>query len=233
MFSELLETAPRRERSIVGPIASVIVHSVVIAATIFGTLYATEARETPKADIIVFSDPARNQPPPSQTSPRLDVTAAPLPPTESRVLSPFFDIPDVVPALDITAKVIDADDFRGTSAGGGPDGDVVGGTGPVNDRPYFAFQVEKPVIQAPGSPAPRYPESLRSGMIEGEVLVQFVVDSTGRAVPGSDRVFSSTHDLFTAAVRSALPHMRFLPAEIGGRKVTQLVQQRFSFATSK
>ena len=111
---------------------------------------------------------------------------------------------------------------------------VKGGTGPVNvDQPYFEFQVEKPVVAAPNSASPRYPEMLKSASVEGEVQAQFVVDTSGRVEPGSFKVLKSSHELFTAAVREALPRMRFLPAEVGGRKVKQLVQQPFQFALSK
>jgi protein TonB len=34
-------------------------------------------------------------------------------------------------------------------------------------------------------------------------------------------------------VKQALPAMRFVPAEVGGKKVKQLVQQPFSFAITK
>jgi protein TonB len=101
------------------------------------------------------------------------------------------------------------------------------------DQPYFEFQVEKPVVQAPGSPTPRYPDILRQAGVEGEVLAQFVVDTTGRAESGSFKVLKSSHDLFAQAVRSALPGMRFIPAEVGGRRVKQLVQQPFAFAIAK
>jgi hypothetical protein len=43
-------------------------------------------------------------------------------------------------------------------------------------------------------------------------------------------VLRSSHALFGDAVRSALPDMRFTPAEVNGRKVKQLVQQPFAFA---
>jgi protein TonB len=39
--------------------------------------------------------------------------------------------------------------------------------------------------------------------------------------------------LFAAAVRTALPTMRFLPAEISGKKVRQQVQQPFVFNVIK
>jgi len=94
---------------------------------------------------------------------------------------------------------------------------------------YFDFQVEKPVAPIPGSGSPRYPQVLLSAGVEGQVLGQFVVDTLGRVELGSFKVIRSDHDLFTAAVRSALPAMRFLPAEVGGRKVRQVVQQPFVF----
>jgi protein TonB len=43
------------------------------------------------------------------------------------------------------------------------------------------------------------------------------------------KVIRSTHPLFTNAVREALLAIRYHPAEIGGRKVSQLVQQPFNF----
>jgi periplasmic protein TonB len=46
-------------------------------------------------------------------------------------------------------------------------------------------------------------------------------------------VLKSSHEQFTAAVRNALPNMRFYPAEVGGRKVKQLVQQPFTFSLQK
>jgi TonB family protein len=103
----------------------------------------------------------------------------------------------------------------------------------VDDQPYFEFQVEKTAAQLPGQSSVRYPDMLKSANVEGEVLAQFIVDTDGRYVEGSFKVLKSSHDLFTAAVRNHLPNLRFSPAEVGGRKVKQLVQQPFTFALSK
>ena len=46
-------------------------------------------------------------------------------------------------------------------------------------------------------------------------------------------IIKSDHDLFTNAVRNSLPNFRFFPAELGGRKVKQLVQMPFVFSLSK
>ena len=95
------------------------------------------------------------------------------------------------------------------------------------------FQVEKPVVTAPNSQQPRYPEMLRSAGIGGQVLAEFVVGADGLVETGSFRVVQSDNEGFSEAVRSALPRMRFVPAEVGGVAVRQLVQQPFSFAIVK
>jgi TonB family protein len=96
-------------------------------------------------------------------------------------------------------------------------------------KEYFEFQVEKPARVA-NSVTPKYPEILRQAGVEGETLVSFVVDETGVADPATFKVIKSTHELFATAVRQALPGMRFTPAEIGGKKVKQVVQAPFSFS---
>lgn len=107
---------------------------------------------------------------------------------------------------------------------------VIGGTRPgQGDQSYFEFQVDKQAVLMPGGAVPTYPESLRATNVAGDVLAQFVVDSTGTPVIASFKVLKSTNELFAQAVRDALPRMRFTPAERGGIKVRQLVQMPFTF----
>ena len=103
----------------------------------------------------------------------------------------------------------------------------------TGEQTYFEFQVEKPVRQAPGSAVPRYPPELKATGVEGEVVVQFVVDTLGAPALTTFRVLKSSHGEFTEAVKAALPGMTFVPAELRGRKVRQLVQQPFVFAIQK
>jgi protein TonB len=157
------------------------------------------------------------------------------PPKGFQVLTAPIKIPDVLPDIDLSKKVTNEEDFTGKGVAGGIAKGVVGGTpAPVNDnQTYFEFQVEKQVSPFPGNPAPRYPDMLRSANVEGEVLAQFVVDTTGRADMSQFKVLKSTHDLFTNAVKAALPNMKFYPAEVGGKKVKQLVQMPFQFNLTK
>ena len=68
--------------------------------------------------------------------------------------------------------------------------------------------------------------------VQGVVIGKFVIDTTGLADMRSFEVLRSDHEGFTTAVREALPAMRFHPAEVGGRRVKQLVQMPFSFSIS-
>jgi len=238
MFNNLIESKPKKQRTTGGLIISGVLHAVLITAAVFGTLQAKEQLDKPKAEKVEFVEmqkkdeppPPKEQPPP----PPADVVAAPPPPKGFQVLTAPIKVPDVLPDIDLSKKVTDEADFSGKGVAGGRATGVVGGTAPVNtDQPYFEFQVEKQVTTAPGSPQPRYPDMLKSANVEGEVLAQFVVDTTGRAEMSTFKVLKSSHELFTQSVRNVLPQMRFYPAEIGGRKVKQMVQQPFTFALTK
>lgn len=96
--------------------------------------------------------------------------------------------------------------------------------------PYVEFQVERAATMRAGSVGPKYPKSLMDAKVEGTVLAQFVVDTTGTAEPSTFRVLNSSNPLFVEAVRDALAQMQFMPALVGGRPVKQLLQQPFMFA---
>ncbi len=104
---------------------------------------------------------------------------------------------------------------------------------PTGEQTYLEFQVQKQASPMPGNSSPRYPDMLRSAHVEGEVLAEFVVDATGHADMSSFKVLRSTHDLFTKTVEASLPNMQFYPAEIGGKRVRQLIQMPFQFTLSK
>lgn len=234
MLNNLLESKPQKQKTVGGTIFSVVMHVVLVALAIQATLNAGQ-KEVKKEQKIDFVEVKKDEPPPpkEKAPPPPDVTVAP-PPKGFQVLVTPLSIPDVLPDIDLSKKMTDEKDFTGKGVAGGRSTGVVGGTAPLNpDQALYDYQVEKPVAQAPGSPGPRYPDILRGNGIEGEVIAQFIVDTTGRAEPSSFKVLKTTHELFAEAVRTALPKMRFIPAELGGRKVKQLVQQPFSFTIQK
>jgi len=233
MFENLIETKPKKPKTMKATILSIVFHVAAIGGAVYGTLQAKEAIEKPKAEKVEFVEMKKDEPPPPEKEPEPppEVIAAPPPPKGFQVLTAPIKIPEVLPEIDLSKKVTDEADFSGKGVAGGIAKGVVGA--PVTDQAYFDFQVEKQVAPSPGNPSPRYPDMLRSANVEGEVLVQFVVDTTGRVEMNSFKVLKSSHDWFTNSVRQALSGMRFYAAEIGGRKVKQLVQQPFNFTLTR
>jgi protein TonB len=238
MFNNLLESKAKRQRSVGGYVFSAIAHGLMIMGAVYATANATGVLEKPKQEKIDFMEIPKEKPPPPKNEPPPppppDVVMKPPPPKGFQVLTAPVEIPDVIPDIDLSKAVTNEADFSGVGVAGGTSKGVEGGTAVVDaNQTYFEFQVEKPVVQAPNSATPRYPDILRQAGVEGEVMAQFVVDTTGRADPSTFKVLKSSHDLFANAVKQALPNMRFIPAEVGGRKVKQLVQQPFGFAIQR
>ncbi|MDQ6737535.1 MAG: TonB family protein [Gemmatimonadota bacterium] len=237
MFNQLIESKRTKKRNPGTTAFSVGLHAVIIGLAVWATANAAIRNEKPKAEKIDFVQVKKDEPPPKKDEPPpppKNVTVAPPPPKGFQVLQAPPIVPVKIPDIDLSKKVTNEADFSGKGVQGGTSKGVAGGIGPVNDnQTYFSYQVEKPAAMASGTITPSYPETLRSAAIEGEVDAEFVVDTTGRAEPGSLKITKSTNDLFSASVRSALPRMRFYPAEVGGRKVKQLVQQPFTFSITK
>jgi TonB family protein len=100
----------------------------------------------------------------------------------------------------------------------------------VDERVLFtADQVDVAARADSGAIRPAYPDSLFRENVSGQVLVEFVVDTSGAVILESISSISSTHLQFTDAVRHALRNARFSPARISGRAVRQLVQLPVKF----
>jgi TonB family protein len=97
------------------------------------------------------------------------------------------------------------------------------------DGVYTEQRVDRIVVPRNGNGQPAYPSQLRLSGIDGDVLVRFVVDSAGRVEPASITIIQATHALFATAVRQWLLRTRYAPAELLGRPVRQLVEQRVAF----
>lgn len=236
MFNNLIESKPQKQRSLGSTIFSVVAHVVVIGMSVVATKQVGEAVAEEVMQKVDFVEIKKDEPPPPEEAPPPPDVVAPPPIAKGfQVLTAPVNIPDVIPEIDLSKKLTNEADFSGKGVAGGIASGVVGGTPQVidNNQTFFDFQVEKPVAPVPGTGSPRYPDILRSSSIEGEVLAQFVVDTTGRVEVSTFKVIRTSHELFSASVRQALPQMRFLAAEVGGRKVKQLVQQPFVFALQK
>ena len=231
MFSNLVESKPTSIRRTGGTIFSFVAHYGLVLFMVYTSAEAATAGDRPRAEKVDFVEPAapvvKKEPPPPE------LIAAPLPPKSVPVLVAPIDIPNTIPDVDLSIRPTDPGDFerRGVERRE-PIG--TGGNQAAPDQPFYMdFQLEKPASMAPNSAGPVYPDVLRQAGVEGEAVVSFVVDSTGRADLGTFRSIRATHELFVTAVKNALPRMRFIPAELGERRVRQLVQQAYSFTIVK
>jgi TonB family protein len=96
-------------------------------------------------------------------------------------------------------------------------------------RPLFEFEVDEPALGIGIGKTPRYPNFLMEQGREGDVLVQFVVSTSGTVDMQSVKVLRSSHPAFSSAVLDVLPTHRFKPAKFGGCAVRMYVKMPFSF----
>ncbi len=237
MFNNLLESEAKKTKRTGGSVVSIVLHGAIVAALVVATANAGQEFVEAKQEKVEFVEVTKDEPPPEPEQaapPPPDVVAAPPIAKGFQTLQPPDVIPLEIPDIDLSRKVTNEADFSGKGTRGGIADGVVGGTPQVaqGDTPYFEFQVEKPAAMA-GAANMVYPEMLRSAQVEGTVLASFVVDTSGKADMGTFKVLRSDHELFTNAVKNALPRIRYLPAEVGGRKVKQLVQQPFQFSLAR
>lgn len=254
----LLESQREKKRKFAGgTLFSILLHAGLIFLAVFATATAgVKKAAKARAEKVNFVEVKKEEPPPPEEKkeppkpkeapkpkpkapPKVNVPLpreAPLaPPKGFQVVPPPISIPTMLPSIDLTRKVTNESDFSGKGVAGGTAKGVAGGTGkeggtkePEHTGPYMEFQVEK-VVERIGGEAPEYPSMLRESGVEGKVLAQFVVGENGRYQSGTLKILNSSNPAFTDAVKSALPGMRFSAAQIGGRKVAQLVQMPFEF----
>lgn len=233
MFNQLIESKAQKQKMAGGTVFSIVLHTVLIAGAVYATARAGVKDDKAKAEKIQFVEMKKEPPKVPDKPPPKEVIVKPPPPKGFQVLRAPVRIDIKIPEIDLSKTITNENDFSGKGVKGGTGNGIVGGTGPVTNQTYFEFQVEKPAEMLQDSPKPKYPTVLESSGIAGEVQAQFVVRSDGKADVDQFKVLKSTNELFTQAVKSVLPRMRFSPAMIGGKPVNQLVQQSFQFAVPR
>ena len=216
---DLIQHPPHTPEPVgVGATVSIVTHAVMVLALALGTRQATvhqdEIQESIIETAIQFLLPPDKQQAPSEEerSQWESQRSGPVPTSDPQAFQPLPQKP-------------------GSDAAGDTDGPApmsLADAAKAQDA-YTLIDVDTAVARDPDSAAPAYPALLQAQGIEGEAIVRFVVDTTGRADPESFRVMETNHRLFASAVRDALPGMKFLPARIGALKVRQLVEQPFVF----
>jgi protein TonB len=212
MFTRLIESTPHRQPNRTGAIVSALFHSALIVGAVYAT--ASGAASKVVATATQMTKVTWVQPSAQPAS----APAQPAKPKPKPVVAPKT-IPTETPPVDPNAQPTVAYEPGPTTA-------VVGGGAP---GAFNSFEVEQEVVAIASSIRPQYPDALRSSGVEGKVDAEFIVNEKGRAERESLKILSTSHKLFADAVTRALPQMRFKPAKIGGKPVSQLVQQQFVF----
>jgi TonB family protein len=160
-----------------------------------------------------------------------DSTDTPIPRVDLRSLpQPAADVPPVealkllveAPSLNPHAIRLAAGThgpFPGpfaASAGGATAGGPPGSAAADNSALPSADQVDQPPREPAGNPQPEFPERERQLGIEGEVVMELLIDESGRVI---DVRFISGPQAFRQAVSRVARSWRFEPARHRGRAV--------------
>ena len=229
MLTTLLESKSHQTRNNRGTIASIAVHAAIILGAVYATATGAAAKDRPDDPTVLHwvptPEPRSAAPAPQKHRASPAAKAMPMP-----VLQSFpVDVPTSLPSIDVALAPITSE-FVPNAIGRGDSSQrtTAGESGSGGRHAYDVSEVET-AVTAIGNTVPDYPPALRSSGIEGSVAAEFVVTESGRADVRSLRIISATNDAFAESVRRALPRMRFRAAEIGGRRVPQLVRQSFVF----
>lgn len=192
--------------------ASVVAHSLIIAGAVYATLGAGEADSNTTLDtMMVFVNEQKEQkqeePPPLI---QLDVLKG-----FQTVVAPT-EIPTEIPPINLQEH-FDPKDYSGTGVEGG----VAGGFDPSGVFNEAVVEERPEVLSAPQPP---YPEYLRQAGITGTVTLEGIIDTLGRAEPGSIKVMSTPNAGFNEAAVTTMRKALFRPARVRGRAVRVLIR---------
>lgn len=191
--------------------ASITVHAALGATLLVGT--TTSDRNAPPDAIdtieLWFPQPLSRGP--------VEITGGPVtgaPPSLNLGWIPLSS--DVLHGGELAHPTFSTDWTPGTGGAGRPDdrGVSLGDAGP----------------EALSGPLPVYPDLLRQAGIEGQVVLEALVDSTGRVQKASVWVVSATNPGFVEPARQALIATLFRPAHVNGRAVPIRVRVPFAFS---
>ncbi len=226
MFDNLMESNPSREgqlgRLFSGSSVSVILHTGLIYFAVVMTMGGLEEAEEIVADttmIFIQETPEEDEPPPPEV---LDLP----PPKGFRTLAAPINIPTGIPPIDLSQQ-FDPRDFSGIGVEEG----VFEGVeeGPIDLAQVFTEAVVDEPPERISSPPLEYPRMMQQAGVEGSVVLQGVVDTTGRVEANSIAVISSTNRAFEGPARQLLRRSLFRPGRVRGQAVRVLIQLPIQF----
>ena len=221
MFDNLIESKRKSQKGRFMSVGfvSVTLHTAIIAFAVYATLAAGTSDNKVHVDTqMVFLQQQQQKQPDQPPPPTVDV---PLKGFQTVVA--ITDIPKNIPPVNLQEH-FDPKDFSGTGVEGG----IATGMTPNTDQVFSADVVqEKP--EALSGPQPPYPELLRQAGIQGVVMVQAIVDTSGRVEPNSIKIISSANPGFDAPAKQTIAKYLFRPARVYGHAVRVLIQIPVNF----
>ena len=227
MFSNLIESAPGTHRPMAQGVLSLILHLAVgVGAVEASRRVATVITDGPRIDTTIYVvQPAPARPVVPDPDPAGAAESPVAAPVDPAVFAAPTTVPIGIPPVE-PGPAIDPGRFVAAV----PSGRCAlcvqtdSGLGAV----YSEASVDLPAT-VEWQPAPRYPSVLRAAGLGGRVVLQFVVDTSGRVEPASVTVLEVVHLAFGASAEEAVLRTRFRPARVRGQPVRQLVRQGVTF----
>ncbi len=224
MFDVLIESKRKknRKKGLGVGFVSLTLHTAVIAGAVYATLHAGQTDTAVKVDTtMVLLEQQQQQKPPEPQPVQLDV---PLKGFQT-VIAPEV-MPTNIPPVNLSEK-FDPKDYSGSGVEGG----IATGIVPTGNEVFMeAIVEEKPSVLS--GLQPQYPELLRQAGIQGRVMVQAIIDTTGRAEPPSVKVVSSPNPGFDQPAKNYVLKALFRPARVHGRAVRVLINIPIDFKIS-
>jgi len=234
VFDVLVESDRRGKRdfkgTIMGMLTSTVAQTIVVIAAVMATMGVAE--EVTEVDIdtimLVMDEPEPEQEEEPDEPPPPVITSLNPPPRGFQVLTAPVDIPTEIPPIDLEER-FDPRDYSGVGVEGGVFSGVEGGTGPVDLEQVFAEAVVDEVPERISCPPLEYPRMMRQANIEGQVLLQFVVETDGHVKGESIQTLSASHQAFEGPARNLIERCLFRPGRVRARPVRVLVQMPIFF----
>jgi protein TonB len=133
------------------------------------------------------------------------------------------DIPTNIPPINLQEH-FDPKDYTGTGVEGG----IGTGITPSSDQVFMESVVEeRPEVLS--GPSLVYPDLLRQAGVQGRVIVQAIIDTSGRAEPPSVKIIQSPNPGFDQPAKNYVLRALFRPARVHGRAVRVLVNLPIDF----
>lgn len=197
--------------------ASFVIHALVIVGAVYATRSAQAGDYTVKADTTMVLLTQEKPAPPQPVE--LDV-----PLKGFQTITVPTEIPKDIPPINMQQQ-FDPKDYTGVGVEGGH------ADGSLMKQVYSEANVEvRPLLLS--APPLEYPDFLRREGIQGRVVLQAIVDTTGRVEPASIKILKSPNPGFDQPTRQWVLKALFRPARLGGEAVRVLVNLPVDYAFS-